>query len=384
MVTKKKTIHPLGSSRIEKYYNKIVIGFVALTAVLVVLILYFSFSKTTITVTAKEVPQEITLETTVSELSGTVLLTDVEGSATSTDVQSTQSVTGKAKGTVTIVNNYTKAQPLAATTRLLSKEGVLFRTDEFVTVPAGGSVNVGVTADAEGASGDIAASTFEIVALWEGLKKDIYATSSAPMTGGVSSVGVVTENDIAAIKNDAEDEVLTKAQTLFEADMATRSGLPEDAFVPEQGTVVTVISESVNANAGDHVANLTATQNATVALPIVDQAKLLEYVQANIASHIPAGMSLKSALSADMIAITLDTLHEDQTDADITITVHAPAIITASNSILNPDNLVNKTGPEVVAYLTTFDQVDAVTVDFSPFWVTRTPRLTDHITVTVK
>lgn len=385
MVTKKKTIHPLGSSRIEKYYNKIVVGFVVLTAVLVVLILYFSFSKTTISVTAKEVPQEVIVQSTVSELSGTVLLADVSGTATvPVGDATTASVTGKATGTVTIENHYSKAQPLAATTRLLSKEGVLFRTDEFVTVPAGGSVTVGVTADQEGASGDIGPSTFEIVALWEGLKKDIYATSSTPMTGGISSVGVATEEDVVSAKEGAEEDVLTKAQTLFEADMATRQGLPASPFVPEHGTVVRLSKDDVSAKAGDQVSSMTATQDATVALAVVDQGTLLAFVKDNIATQIPAGMGLKSTLTVDMLSVTLDTLHDDQNDADITITVHVPLIITADNSILKTDTLVNKTAAEVTAYLQGFAQVESVSVDFSPFWVTRTPRLADHITVKVQ
>lgn len=384
MVTKKKTIHTLGSSRIEKYYNKIVAGFVVLTAVLVVLIMYFSFAKTTIVVKAKEVPQELTLDAMVSDLSGTILLVDVDGTATSTNVQSTETTTGKAKGTVTIENHYTKDQPLSATTRLLSKSGVLFRTDEFVTVPAGGSVDVAVTADQEGATGDITPTTFEIVALWAGLKKDIYATSKTAMTGGVVSIGVVTTEDITAVEQLAETDVLTKAQPLFEADIAARQGLPENRFIPEQGSIISTLSQSVNASAGDHAASLTATLSATVGLVVLDKDVLLEFVNSEIESQMPAGFHLKSDLTLDMIAVTMGTLNEDKTDADLTITVHTPAVITADNSVLNKDNLINKTGSEVIAYLEAFDQIESVSVNFSPFWVTRTPRLPDHIIIKVQ
>jgi hypothetical protein len=384
MVTKKKTTHSLGASRIEKYYNKIVAAFVVLTAALVVLILYFSFSKTTIVVRPKEVPQELMLQTTVKEMGGTILLTDSEGTATYTDVDSTESRPGKATGTVTIVNNYTKDQPLAATTRLLSTEGVLFRTQEFVTVPAGGSVDAVVVADQEGASGDIGPSTFEIVALWEGLKEDIYATSKAPMTGGLVSVGVVTAEDIATVKADAQETVLAEAQTRFETEIATREGLPEEPFIPNAGSVVAVTTDVVSAQAGDQVGTVTATQGVTVALPVLDADLLLAFVQSQIDSQVPAGMKLESTLGVDDLAVTVDHMSEDLTDGDVTITVHAPLVVTADSEVLDRSNLVNKTAGEVESYLQTFSEVDSVSVEFSPFWVTRTPRLPDNITVKVE
>ena len=50
-------------------------------------------------------------------------------------------------GEVIIINNYTKNQPLVATTRLLSPDGKLYRLKETVNVPAGGTVKAAVYAD---------------------------------------------------------------------------------------------------------------------------------------------------------------------------------------------------------------------------------------------
>ncbi len=383
MATKKK-IHTLGGSRIEKYYNKIVGGFVLLTALLVILILYFSFAKTTIVVVAHEVTTEITLTSTVQELGGTILLTDAEGTATYTDITSTESRSGKSSGTVTIVNNYSADQPLAVTTRLLSTEGVLFRTKEFVVVPAGGSVDVPVEADQEGVSGDIGPSRFEIVALWEGLKDDIYATSSSAMTGGELNVGVVTQNDIANAKLAAQQSVLDEAQQRFTEELRSREGLPPDPFIPSAGSIVAVTSDEVSVVAGDEASSFTATQGVTVALPVLDTSALVEFIESAIADSIPEGMALQSDLTTEHIRVAFDQLHEDATNADLSIIVQAPLVITDEHEILDRDQLLNKTSAEVDAYLRSFTEVESVSVEFSPFWVTRTPRLPDNITVRIE
>jgi len=383
-MTKIQKIHTLGSSRIEQYYNKIVAGFVILTAALVVLILYFSFSKTTITVKAKEVPQKFSIDTTVKDLSGTLLLTEASGSATSTAIQSTEKKQGKAKGIVTIKNSYTKDQPLAATTRLLSKNGVLFRTDEFVTVPAGGSVDVAVTADQEGASGDVGPTTFEIVALWSGLKEQIYGTSSKAMSGGVVSVGVVTQEDITAVEELARENLLTKAQELFQADIAKRDGLPKNQFTPKKGAILSTLSQSVNAKAGDNISSLTATETATVGLAVFDKDALLSFVQSQAATQMPDGFKMNASLTADMFTLTMGSLTIDGTDAAVVIDVEVPSVITTSSAVLSTENLTNKTAAEVSAFLEAYSQIDSVSVNFSPFWVKRTPRLADHITIAVE
>ena len=62
-------------------------------------------------------------------------------------------VTGEAMGEsdivaiVTLVNTYSKDQPLIKTTRLLTKDKRLFRISENITVPAGGSVDFAIYPD---------------------------------------------------------------------------------------------------------------------------------------------------------------------------------------------------------------------------------------------
>lgn len=372
------------NSRIEKYYNKIVVAFVVLTCILVVMIVYFSFSKTEIVITTGDVKQEISITNSIMELDGVVFLTESEGSKTYDDLNATKTKAAKATGEVTIYNKYSRSQPLVATTRLLSADGVLFRTQETVTVPAGGEVKVEVIADEEGAQGDIEATTFEIVALWEGLKKDIYAKSSEAMTGGEVEIGVVTQNDIANARTALSEELISNAQELFQKEMSARTELPADPYLPISACTTEAIDSKVDTEAGSEVDGFTVTEKVSVACPVIDKTLLVEFIEAAGSKQIAEGYRSNSTIGMDDINISLIELNDDKSDGNLEITVTVNATINLENELLLSSNLTNKSEQEIITYLTAFDEISDVQVHFSPFWVTRTPSLADHIQISIK
>ncbi len=126
---------------------------------------------------------------------------------------------GKAKGQVTIYNNYSAAsQPLVATTRVLSKEGKLFRLTEGVTVPGmsgdkAGAVTVSVIADKPGEDFNIGVSTFTIEGFKGNLKYEKFeAKSVKAMIGGGTAdaskkVSMVTAGDIENARKKTLEEL---------------------------------------------------------------------------------------------------------------------------------------------------------------------------------
>jgi len=115
---------------------------------------------------------------------------------------------GMARGTVKIYNHYSSSnQSLVATTRLLSKEGKLFRLIKNVVVPGKngdepGMIEAQVIADKIGQSYNIEASEFTIEGFKGGDKYDKFKViSEEKMTGGANDtenkkVKIVTESDI--------------------------------------------------------------------------------------------------------------------------------------------------------------------------------------------
>ncbi len=383
---KQAQLTDIAQTRLEKYYNKIVAGFLSVSAVLILLIIYFSFSHTTVTVTPNLTQKDITITTTVQDVSGVLLLSDVTADATYTAFTGTTSEDGTASGTVTIVNNTNADQPLVATTRLLSKadneaDRILFRTQDSIVVPAQGSTDVVVVADQPGASGDIGASEFEIVALSSSLKVDIYGKSTNPMTGGVVKTATVAETDITAAKQLTVTALQTKAQDLFAKELQTRTDLPELAQLVGTPTLVKLTDETVDRAVGDETDALHVTQTATMAIPVVNSAALLAQVQKQINQQLTAGTQPTTAITADDLTVSVESISEDQANATLSISVPLTVTIDEHSAVIDPRNLTNKTESELQSYLLSFPEIQTVTVDIAPFWSHKTPYNASNITV---
>lgn len=384
MAKKKSTLQ---QARIERYYNKIVVAFIVIAVLLLLCIVYFSFSKTVITVHPATVNQEVSLNATTADLGGVVLLTELEDTTAFSGSSNNASHPAKASGTVTIYNKYTKDQPLVASTRLLSDSGVLFRTDETVNVPAGNSVTVGVTADQEGATGNIGPSHFEIVALWDGLKDDIYAQSSAAMTGGVVTESVLSQADIDHAEATLRETLQQEALDRFEAELSTRTGLPENPYLIQDVAVVSKTS-STDATVGDTGDEFHVTEKITAAAVVVNGNTLQTFIQTHAQESMKTGFALadsaESVLNNENTSITINNINDESTTAELEMNIELNSHITDQNNILDKGELTNKTADEVRAYLTNFEEVESVDLSFSPFWLNRTPSLKDHIIIHIQ
>ena len=131
-------------SRGLRIYQKIAILFVVAALFLLLAVLYLSISQATILVTPSSqivnttVAAEIATDASaVGQVEGLVIQESVTKAKTFwLPEEGATAVEAKAGGTVTLINETDADQPLVATTRLLSEEGVLFRLDEGTTVPA--------------------------------------------------------------------------------------------------------------------------------------------------------------------------------------------------------------------------------------------------------
>lgn len=369
-------------SRIEQHYTTIVSIFVGISVVLIACILYFSFTKTVITIAAPVNTVEGSFDIPVSAVSGKIFLTDATAQAQQNNFQGNTQKPGKASGTVTIVNKYSANQTLIATTRLLSTEGVLFRTQETVVVPAGGSVTVPVAADQEGAAGDIPASRFEIVALWDGLKDKIYGTSSAAMTGGMVTQNVVTDNDIATLTLSAKEALAAEAQKAFDQELKERTDLPENVAYSAIG--VENVTTTASAKTGDTVSSLIVSATGSGALGAYNKTELVNLISQKITASIPTGYQLASTLNTDDLTTILVIPEGDSSAAYLSVNISYTTTLSTNNELLSTSKLTSLSEEKVRSYLFEQLNIENVTVEFSPFWLKRTPALADHIIVKIK
>ncbi|MEK9152861.1 MAG: hypothetical protein AAB692_05855 [Patescibacteria group bacterium] len=158
-----------------------------------------------------------------------------------TDVKATKSfdATGtapadkaKSSGTVTIVNTTARSYTFVATTRFLTKDGVLFRLVKATVIPANGNVSAAVAADKSGPQGDIGPASFSIPGLAANLQDKIYGQSETAMAGGSGTVPAVSADDLA------------KAKAAITADLQTESGKNLEAMLLDGEKVIKELGTS--------------------------------------------------------------------------------------------------------------------------------------------
>ncbi|HCW32939.1 MAG: hypothetical protein UT55_C0003G0007 [Candidatus Peregrinibacteria bacterium GW2011_GWE2_39_6] len=138
-----------------------------------------------------------------------------------------------ARGTVTFINERTTPWPLVALTRIQTEDGLIFRIQSPVTIPAAnssgfGTVDATVVADETdaygrviGEKGNIGPASFLLPGLREESRKELYARNSSPMTGGSTVVTLkITQEDLDAskelIRQNLEAETTLALQTALD------------------------------------------------------------------------------------------------------------------------------------------------------------------------
>lgn len=371
-------------------FQRLVFVFLIAAAVLVALVVYFAFSRTTITITPHLVQKSVDLQLFIIAPDATATQTDspaLNGTIMSKDVTVTQAGTvstntstaqpAKAVGTVTIINNSGKSQTLRETTRLLSDGGILFRTTKLVVAPARGSVDVSVQADQPGVQGEILPSKFEIVALWPGLKSQIYGESKATFTGGTTTEARVAQEDLNAARKVILDKLASEGRVAIEDELL------KDPVLAKQDIVALTLgnrTESPGAAVGDPVSTFTYTMTTRVTAVVMDQTAFNGALTAGAEAAVDKDHRFLGFIEDQKKASVRD-IDEDKHTAIVAVSVPAKTAVRLSSSIFDRSNLVNRDRQEVLSYFSQFDDVAKTSVHFSPFWVFRAPTLPDHIDI---
>ena len=386
---RKKTQATTGTPRTERSYRRIVVLFGIIAIVVALAIVYLTFAEATIVVRAdptyvdETVP--IDLAPTLPEetegvrqpLQGTVLQTTGSIAYVLTPQGEVREIEDRATGTVTITNTYSQTQPLVETTRLLSPDGVQVRTTETVTVPAGGSVEVGIIADDAGSRGELAPTRFTIPGLWSGFVDVIYAENNEAFTGGHRDVRVVSEEDIRMATDSAHNDLEVQLTQALLAD----ERVPDGADILHPLTTFTTEEPIVNAEAGDEAETITVSLTGTLEAVLANPETLIAHVETFIRENVDVRMDL----DPDANAMTYESVASDVEAG--TATINAIVIGTlpaaADSAILDPSNFTNMSEASILRYFAQHDALRLESVAFSPFWVVRTPAFADHITVTL-
>jgi hypothetical protein len=371
-------------SRSLRLYQRIAVAFVVVTFLLLLTVLYLSVSRATIKIVANPkvvsvnaVADIVTTPDEEGEISGAVALKRFEKSQTFTLPQEgATAVEAKAAGTVTIINESGSAQPLVATTRVLADNGVLFRLDKAVTVPAGGKVTASVKADVAGKSGEIGPSHFIIPGLNATLQQKIYATSDSPMVGGVQFVRSLTEKDVSDAVTTLTEQILTEAKTAL-SEGVDRTVFDGESYFPN------VVTKTTSVPVGTETGTFSLTLGADVSAVFYNKELVETYGNSLLRKRLPEGYELIKENTEGM-QVKVEAIDTKNKEARISVYLDGTSRISEEAPSLAKDRFVGRAPNEVLTLLRSNEAVQDVSVTFTPFWLKRVPTLKDHIKIQIE
>lgn len=281
---------------------------------------------------------------------------------------------GQVIGKVTIINNYTRNQPLVATTRLLSPDNKLFRLKNTVNVPAGGSLEVEVYADEISPDMAIAPTKFVIPGLWEGIQDKIYAESYQSFLYNQNAIKFVAQSDIDKAINTLNQSLISEAKSRAN----NSSGSMKSIFNLDSSSINIVVSEDLGAETDffevniKGVVNIISLNEEDVINVIKKRLEILDFNQDR--SEVDP-----SSLNYDLLSF-----NSSKSLAEVKVSFSAKTSSIKDSGAFEKDYLVNLNENQIKAYLNNIPEIDSYELVFKPKIFKRAPMFSNRITVSYK
>ena len=296
---------------------------------------------------------------------------------TNKDIEKTVPATGeqqvdvKASGTIIIFNNTTASQPLIATTRFQTPEGLIYKLVDGITVPARqvkngktvpGSMEVLVQAESTGDKYNVGLKDFTIPG-FKGSSKytQIFARSKTAMTGGFSGMQKTVDPEVLKT---AETDMETELKSVLVREIQTQ--IPEN-FVLYESAVTYSLSPVVQVSGQNGSAVL--KKKGTASAVIFDRGSLSRAVISVALSEATSTQVKVSNLSALGFSYTDGTkVDPDTLDAiTFTLTGNADFIWVFDENKLKSDilGLSKQQGTTVIS---TYPSIQEAWIETKPFW----------------
>jgi hypothetical protein len=282
----------------------------------------------------------------------------------------------KAEGTVRLYNGYsTAAQILVANTRLISSDGLLFRTKARVTVPGGtyvkgklqpGLVDVQIIADQVGKDYNIGSDTFSVPG-FAGTPKytSFYGKSENDMAGGFTGqVAQITKADIDNAKNVMAERARSEGETSLKAQIPAASVLPPEALSFE------ILDQSSSFAAGDKESKFTYQVKSRAKAVVFENADLQNSASQKVISAAGDNKSIKE----QSMQINWEMNSVDMNSGNVVLGCRISATVYAQ---IDTDSLkVSLIGKPLTNAKTILGQIpeaDRAQIKSWPFWINKIP-----------
>lgn len=310
-----------------------------------------------------------------------------------------------ASGNLTIINISGVERPLIAQTRFQTEDGIVFRIQSEVIVPAGtaespATLVVPVVADlldangvAVGERGNIAPTRFFLPGLREDTRDQLYGETYVAMTGGTTLIHTkVTEDDLTAAKVKLESDIKEKAIAALRKETLSLGNtkslnlkLLEDSDVIEYGAPVIKIPYEL---VGQEMDSFDMTGSMSISGVAYDNDALLSILKTEIMSKQTPG---KLLISVDENSVSIQVLEVDNNNNVYKMTAQIQGIeeyeidpgSEGENQLVEKikEHIAGKTVEEATAYIENLPEVNKVEISLWPFWSPSIPSLAENIVI---
>ncbi len=314
-----------------------------------------------------------------------------------------------ARGRLTVFNTEPKPWPLIPNTRFQTQDGVVFRINQYLTVPAGradqpGSLDVDVLADEfdaygqpVGDRGNIAPTKFFLPGLNVDNQKKVYAQSKVAFTGGATSVKKkVSKDDILAATNKLKKDLQDAVESELEKAIQDKNVSMTDRakFTLLKGKLAYDIGEariSIPADIeGKEMDQFTATGEVDAAGVYFNLNEVLEIMKAELKVRKSPD---KRIVKIDDSTITYRIFDVDKAAQKYKVTANLKGLeeYDINPSRENGERLIQKIKEHIVGrkvqdgkdYILGLPEIAAVDIKNWPVWAPTIPGIPDNITVEI-
>jgi len=364
-------------------YRKIAVSFIILTVILLVVIFYFSYISLTIVLIPSQERVSGNLVVDIYDKNKAKSITDqvisgiVEEKEISQSGEYISSGTEKIGeviiGSVTIINNYTKNQPLVATTRLLTGDNKLFRIKNTINVPAGGSVDVEIYTDEPGETMAIEPTKFTIPGLWAGLQDKIYAQSKEKFIYQKQEKKFILQTDIEAAVKALKEELIKKAKNEIGDGY---KGFDQVIYSINENSIVSEVDGKVN-EAKD---KFSVSLKANINIVAFSQADVSKLINQKFLSIIPDDKELIEYKDKEVV-YELNDYNIKQGVASVNVTFEGLMSLKEDAEIIDRNMILGLSRGQLEDYLDSFKEIAGYEIKFSPSVVDKVPSLIDRIKI---
>lgn len=370
----------------DNLLKKISVTFVALTILLILIIVYFSFSKATIIITSnfEKVKTDFTVlakETLEPQNLNMIPTNFFESIKEEQDVflaqETNATIEARATGVATIFNQTSINRRLIATTRLLSPDNILYRLKENVFIPAKGKIEIEIYADQLGKKNEILKEThFIIPGLPKQTQNEVYAKNDKPIIISSKKIRIVTEKNIKDAMNELKEKILKKIQKEIDEsfEFEKNHSIPS-LFVSE------IIEIKKDAEIGEQKDEFNLGIKLKITSIKFDEKKLLEMAKAKLLEKISSYQELTNPLQN--FTYLIEKYDSKTKSAIIKVHLEGMPTLNSKSEILNKNKLIGLKKKELKEYFSQFNEIQKAEIKFSPFWIKKIPKIKEHVEIII-